>query len=120
MEIYDFRRAPVVGVPIAEVVNTLVPWLCCMASSYVGHLGTKMTFLRSVCLKYLGLAIPWYVYGSANLVGRPGCVTFRGGCALVALLGCFRHPGFYVRNEGLPVGCAPNGPAKYLRVLGRF
>jgi hypothetical protein len=29
-------------------------------------------------------------------------------------------PGFYVGNEGLHVGCAPNGPAKYFRVLGRF
>jgi hypothetical protein len=28
MEIYNFRRAPVVGVPIAEVANTLVSWLC--------------------------------------------------------------------------------------------
>jgi hypothetical protein len=23
-------------------------------------------------------------------------------------------------NEGLPVGCTPNGPAKYFRVLGRL
>jgi hypothetical protein len=23
-------------------------------------------------------------------------------------------------NEGLPMGCAPNGPTKYLRVHGRF
>jgi hypothetical protein len=23
-------------------------------------------------------------------------------------------------NEGLPVGCVPNDPAKYLRVLGRY
>jgi hypothetical protein len=30
------------------------------------------------------------------------------------------HLGFYVEIEGLPVGCAPNGPAKYLWVLGRF
>jgi hypothetical protein len=27
MEICDFYQALVVGVPIAEVVNTLVPWL---------------------------------------------------------------------------------------------
>jgi hypothetical protein len=26
-------------------------------------------------------------------------------------------PGFYIGNEGLPVGCAPDGPAK---LLGRF
>jgi hypothetical protein len=50
MEIYDFRSAPVVGVPIAEVVNTLVPWLHWMAGSYVGRLDTKTTFLRSACL----------------------------------------------------------------------
>jgi hypothetical protein len=30
------------------------------------------------------------------------------------------YSGFYVGNEGLPVGCAPNGTAKYLRVLERF
>jgi hypothetical protein len=66
----------VVGVPIAEVDNTLVPWLYWMVVSYVGRLDTKTTSLRSVCLKYLGLAIPWYVYGFANLVGRPGFVTF--------------------------------------------
>jgi hypothetical protein len=47
-------------------------------------------------------------------------VTFQGRCALIALPACSRHPGFYIGNEGLPVGCAPNGPAKYLRVLGRY
>jgi hypothetical protein len=60
MEIYNFRRAPMVGVPIAEVVNTSVSWLRWMASSYVGHLDTKTTSLRSVCLntkvlQYLGM-----------------------------------------------------------------
>jgi hypothetical protein len=69
---------------------------------------------------YIGLAIPRYVYGSANLVGRHGCVTFRGRCALVSLPACFEHPGFYVENEGLPVGCASDGPAKYFQVFGRF
>jgi hypothetical protein len=91
-----------------------------MASSYVSRLDTKTTSSRSACLKYLGLAKPGYDYGSANLVGRPGYVTFQGRCALVALPACFGHPGLYVRNESLPVGCAPNGPAKYFRVLGRF
>jgi hypothetical protein len=37
----NFRRAPVVGVPIAKVTNTLVPWLCWMAGSYVNRLDTK-------------------------------------------------------------------------------
>jgi hypothetical protein len=84
-EIYNFRRASVVSVPVvAKVASTLVSWLCWMADSYVGRLDTKMTFLRSACLKYLGLAIPWYIYGSANLVGRPECVTFRGRCAFVS------------------------------------
>jgi hypothetical protein len=49
-EIYNFRRAPVVGVPITEVTNTLVSWLRLMVSSYVGHLDTKTTSLRSACL----------------------------------------------------------------------
>jgi hypothetical protein len=40
---YDFRRAFVVGVPIAKVVNTLVQWLYWMASNYAGHLDTKTT-----------------------------------------------------------------------------
>jgi hypothetical protein len=110
----------VVGVPIAEVINTLAPWLYWMASSYVGRLGTKMAFLRSAHLKYLGSAIPWYVYGSANLVGRPKYVTFRGQCALVAVPACSGHPRLYFGNEDLTVGCAPTGPAKYLWVLGRF
>jgi hypothetical protein len=91
-----------------------------MAGSYVGHLDTKMISLRSACRKYLGLATPRYDYGPANLVGCPGCVTFRGQCALVALPACSGHPRFYVRNEGLPVGCTPNGPAKYFWVLGCF
>jgi hypothetical protein len=43
MEINNFRRAPVVGVPIAEVANTLVQWLYWMAGGYVGHLDTKTT-----------------------------------------------------------------------------
>jgi hypothetical protein len=50
MEIYNYRRAPVVGVPIAEVANTLEQWLCWMASSYVGHLDTKVSSPRSVYL----------------------------------------------------------------------
>jgi hypothetical protein len=83
-EIHNFRRAPVVGVPTAKVANTLVSWLHWMASGYVGRLDTKTTSLRSACLKYLGLAIPWYIYGSANLVGCLGCVTFRCRCALVS------------------------------------
>jgi hypothetical protein len=99
--------APVVGVPIAEVANTLVQWLCWMAGSHVSHLDTKTTSLR-------------YDYGPANLVGCHGCMTFRGRCALVALPACSGHQGFYIRNEGLPVGCAPDGPAKYFWVLGRF
>jgi hypothetical protein len=40
MEIYNFRRAPVVSVPIAEVANTIASWLCWMAGSYAGPLGT--------------------------------------------------------------------------------
>jgi hypothetical protein len=58
MEIYNFRRAPVVGVPIAKVANTVVPWLCWTAGSYVGRLDPKTTSLRSACHKYLGLTIP--------------------------------------------------------------
>jgi hypothetical protein len=50
MEIYNFCQAPVVGVPIAEVTNTLTQWLHWMVSSYAGHLGTKTTSLRSACL----------------------------------------------------------------------
>jgi hypothetical protein len=49
MEIYNFR-APVAGVPIAEVANTLVQWLRWMVSSYAGRLDTKTTSLRSACL----------------------------------------------------------------------
>jgi hypothetical protein len=120
-EIYNFCRASVVGVPIiTKVANTLVLWLRWMAGSYVGRVDTKMTSSRSACLKYLGLAIPRYIYGSANLVGRLGCVTLRGRFALVALPACSGHLVFYVGNEGLPVGCAPNGPAQYFRVLGRI
>jgi hypothetical protein len=68
---------------------------------------------------YLRLAIPRYVYGPANLVGCPECVIFQGRCALVALPVYSGHHGFCVRNEGLPVGCAPDGPAKCFWVLGR-
>jgi hypothetical protein len=76
-EIYNFRQASVVGVPIAaKVDNTLVSRLRWVASSYVGRLDTKTTSSRSAFLKYLGLAIPLYVYGPANLVMCLGCVTF--------------------------------------------
>jgi hypothetical protein len=115
-----FRRAPVVGVHIAEVTNTLVQWLRWMASSYVGHVDNKTTSSRSACRKYLGLAIPRYDYGPTNLVGHPGCVTFRGRCAFVALPACSGHLGFYIRNEGLLVRCVPDGPVKYLWVLWHF
>jgi hypothetical protein len=59
-EIYNFCRAYVVGVPKTEVANTLVQWLCRMASSYVGRMDTKTTSLRSTCLntwvlQYLGM-----------------------------------------------------------------
>jgi hypothetical protein len=71
-EIYNFHRASVVSMPIvAKVASTLVTWLRWVASSYVGRLDTKTTSLRSACHKYLGLAIPWHIYGSTNLVGRP-------------------------------------------------
>jgi hypothetical protein len=50
MEIYIFRQAPVVGVPIVEVANTLAQRLRWMASSYVGRLDTKTTSLRSARL----------------------------------------------------------------------
>jgi hypothetical protein len=37
-EIYNFRRASMVGVSIvAKVIKTLVQWPCWMAGSYVGH-----------------------------------------------------------------------------------
>jgi hypothetical protein len=49
-EIYNFRRAPMVGVPKTEVANTLVQWPCWMAGSYVGCLDTKTTSLRLACL----------------------------------------------------------------------
>jgi hypothetical protein len=50
MEIYNFRRASVVSVPIVEVANTIAQRLRWMASSYVGHLDTKTTSLRSARL----------------------------------------------------------------------
>jgi hypothetical protein len=46
MEIYNFRRAPMVGVPITKVTNTLIQWLRWMASSYVGDLDTKIDLLE--------------------------------------------------------------------------
>jgi hypothetical protein len=61
-EIYNFRRASVVGVPIAKVANTLVSRLRWMASSFVGHLDTKTTSSRSArlntkILQYLGITM---------------------------------------------------------------
>jgi hypothetical protein len=35
-EFYNFHQPLVVGVPIAEVANTLTSWLCWMASSHAG------------------------------------------------------------------------------------
>jgi hypothetical protein len=115
-----FRRVPVVGVPIAEVINTLVLWLRWMAGSYVGRLDTKMASSRSACLKYLGLAIPWYVYSSSNHVGRLRCVTFRGQCALVVLSAYSRHPGFYVGNEASLWGAHLVVPPSISGYLGAF
>jgi hypothetical protein len=45
-------------------------WQLCWSS---GH---QIDLLKVGVPSYLGLAIPWYVYDSANLVGRPGCVAF--------------------------------------------
>jgi hypothetical protein len=61
-EIYNFRRASVVGVPIAKVANTLVSRLRWMASSYFGHMDTKTTSSRSArinteILQYLGITM---------------------------------------------------------------
>jgi hypothetical protein len=50
-EIYNLRRASVVGVHVvAKVANTLVSWLHWMACNYVGRLDTKTNSSRSVCL----------------------------------------------------------------------
>jgi hypothetical protein len=46
----QFRQAPVVGVPIVEVANTLTSLLRWMASSHAGRLDTKTTSLRSARL----------------------------------------------------------------------
>jgi hypothetical protein len=92
-EIYNFRQASVVGVPVvAKVACTLASWLRWMAGSNVGRLDTKKTSLRSARLKYLGLTIPWYVYGPANIVGRPGCMTSRGRCAFLSPASLFWMP----------------------------
>jgi hypothetical protein len=61
-KIYNFRRASVVGVPIAKVANTLVSRLRWVASSYVGHLDTKTTSsrlarLNTEILQYLGITM---------------------------------------------------------------
>jgi hypothetical protein len=50
LEDLRFRQALVVSVPITKVINTFVLWLRWLADNYVGHLGTKMTFLRSTHL----------------------------------------------------------------------
>jgi hypothetical protein len=68
--------------------------------------------------EYLDLAISRYDYGSANLVGCPGCVTFRGRCALVSPASLFWTLRILCGNEGLPVGCAPDGPANTSGCLG--
>jgi hypothetical protein len=47
-------------------------------------------------------------------------MTFRGRCALIALPARPGQQGFYVGNEGLPVGCAPDGLAKCFWVLERY
>jgi hypothetical protein len=69
-------------------------WQLCWSSGHQDDL------LEVRVPSYLGLAIPWYVYGSANLVGCPGCVTFRGRCALIALPACSGHLELYVGMKG--------------------
>jgi hypothetical protein len=103
-EIRNFRWAPEVGVPIAEVANTLVSWLRWMINNNVGHLDTKNDVPEVDVPQYLGLVIPWNDYGPANLVGCPGCVTFQGRSALVALPACFGHPGVYMGMKASPWG----------------
>jgi hypothetical protein len=50
-EIYNFRRASMVGVPVvAKVANNVVSRLRWVISRYVGHLDTKTTSLRLACL----------------------------------------------------------------------
>jgi hypothetical protein len=120
METCNFRNAPVVGVPIAKVANTLVSWLRWMAGSYVGRLDTKTTSLRSSCLKilrscntsvYLWLCQSSWVPRMRDLLRS---VCFRSPASLLWT------PGVLRQNEGLSVGCAPDGPAKRFWVLGRY
>jgi hypothetical protein len=105
-----------VGVPMAKVANTLVSWLSWMADIYVGRLGTKNDFLEA--------GAPCVPRSCNTLVClrlyRPGCMTFHGRCAFEALPAYSEQLWSYVGNEGLPEGCAPSGPAKYLWVLGCF
>jgi hypothetical protein len=68
---------------------------------------------------YLGLVTPWYIYGSANLVGRPGMRDLpRSVCFCKPCQPALDTKEFCVGNEGLSVGCAPDGPAKRFWVLG--
>jgi hypothetical protein len=46
-------------------------WQLCWSS------GQQYDLLEVGVPLYRGLAIPWYVYGSDNLIGRHGCVTFQ-------------------------------------------
>jgi hypothetical protein len=112
MEIYNFRRAPVVGVPTAKVANTLVSWLRWTAGNYVGRLDTKTTSLRSACRKYLGLTIPRVCLWPCQPSWAPQmCDLLRSVC-FRSPVNLLWTPGVSRRNEGLSVGCTPDGPAK--------
>jgi hypothetical protein len=92
-----------------SVDNTSVPWLRSMTSRYVGC-GHQNGLPEVGEPRYLCLSIPWYIFGSANLVGHPRCVTsLRSVCFVrhLAMPVCSGHPRFCVRTEGLPEGCMP-------------
>jgi hypothetical protein len=119
-EIYNFRRAPVVSVPTTKVANTLVSWLRWTAGSYVGRLDTKMTSLRSVCCKYLGLTIPRVCLWPCQPSWAPRMRDLLRSVCFRSPVSLLWAPGVLRRNGGLSVGCAPDGPVKRFWVLGCF
>jgi hypothetical protein len=119
-EIYNFRQPPVVGVPKTEVANTSVQWLCWMAGSYVGGLDTKTTSFRSACRKYLGFAIPRVCLWPCQPSWAPCMSDLPRSVCPCSPASLLWIPKTLRRNEGLSVGCAPNGPPKYFWVLGHY
>jgi hypothetical protein len=125
MEIRSFASTIFVGSPwsVCLLLRSSIPW-------YNGSAG----WLTAMLVIWTPKQPPWgqraFIPRSCNTLvwlwsRQPSwaphmCDLLSSVCSHKPCQPALDTQDFYAGNEGLPVGCAPSGPAKYLWVLGRF